>query len=201
MVEARLSRKQSSRRRRHQILDAALRCFLQHGVDATTIEQIRSTSGASLGSIYHHFQNKEDIALAVYAEAIEGYHDQVLASLRAHHAAREGIVAMVCAHLDWVTSNPARSLYLTRVEMADASGPGAARIAEILRRFFEAVEAWFEPLVERGEIVRVDPGLYVPLALGPTASFARHWLAHRLDLQLDHVAETLGDAAWKALKT
>src|ERR1700692_544606 len=117
------SRKQASGYRKHEILDAALRCFLKHGVEATTIEQIRQASGASLGSIYHHFGSKEAIALAVYAGAVQEYQAHVLQQLRAANSAQAGVRAMVTAHLEWNEANANLSLYLTRVEMADASRP------------------------------------------------------------------------------
>ena len=38
------------RSRKDEILQAALACFTDFGVDATTIEMIRDRSGASIGS-------------------------------------------------------------------------------------------------------------------------------------------------------
>lgn len=48
--------------RRATILKAALGCFIGQGVEATTIDDIRRASGSSIGSLYHHFGNKEGIA-------------------------------------------------------------------------------------------------------------------------------------------
>jgi AcrR family transcriptional regulator len=194
------SRKQASGYRKHEILDAALGCFLQHGIEATTIEQIRLASGASLGSIYHHFGSKEAIALAVYAGAVQEYQAHVLNSMRAATSAQAGVQAMVAAHLEWTAANANLSLYLTRVEMADGSRPTVGRIAELLQTFFQAVYDWFQPFIAAGEIRRAAPALYVPLILGPTSSFARHWLAHRLTLDMNEVAETLAESAWNSLR-
>lgn len=44
--------------RRREILDAALACFVENGLVATTIEEIRLAAGASIGSLYHHFASK-----------------------------------------------------------------------------------------------------------------------------------------------
>jgi AcrR family transcriptional regulator len=194
------TREEATGARRQQILDAALDCFLKQGVEATTIEQIRLASGASLGSIYHHFGSKEAIALAVYSEAIREYHASVLGRLREQTTAREGIRAAVAAHLEWVQANPDRSLYLTRIEMADQSGPIAERIAEILQKYFQAVYEWLRPFVERGEVIQAPAALYIPLLHGPASNFARHWLAHRLTLDMNPVIDLLADAAWNSLR-
>ena len=52
--------------RKQEILQAALACFTEFGVEATTIEMIRDRSGASIGSVYHHFGNRERIIAALY---------------------------------------------------------------------------------------------------------------------------------------
>jgi AcrR family transcriptional regulator len=44
--------------RKQEILDAALRGFAEKGLAGTTVEEVRRRSGASVGSIYHHFGDK-----------------------------------------------------------------------------------------------------------------------------------------------
>ena len=50
--------------RRKAILEAALKSFSTKGFTETTMEDIKRLSGASTGSIYHHFENKEMLAQA-----------------------------------------------------------------------------------------------------------------------------------------
>lgn len=46
---------------KQRILDSAKACFLEQGYKKTTIRQIVQRSGLLIGSIYHYFENKEDI--------------------------------------------------------------------------------------------------------------------------------------------
>ncbi len=194
------SRKSSSRRRR-EILDAALRCFLQQGFHATTIEQIRDTSGVSHGSIYHHFGSKAAIALALYEEGMHDYRETVLSRLTRQATAEQGIRAIVEAHLEWTANDPARSLYLTRVASADVAGETAARIDAVNREFFHAVGGWLAPFAERGTIMAAVPELSVALILGPAAHLCRHWLAGRVTGDLLSFSNELANAAWQAMRT
>jgi AcrR family transcriptional regulator len=187
--------------RRRQILDAALNCFLEQGFESTTIEQIRQASGASHGSIYHHFGNKEAIALALYTEGMHEYQADILARLAGQTTTRGGIRAVISGHLEWTAAHPDRALFLTRVGMADASKEASAHIAEVNQEFFRAVHDWLRPFITAGEIILVPAVLYVPLILGPTTHFARHWLAHRMALDMSEVAETFATIAWKSLTT
>jgi AcrR family transcriptional regulator len=187
--------------RRQRILEAALRCFLEQGFDGTTMDQIRRASGASHGSIYHHFGSKEAIALSLYVDGLHEYHARVYAALRQQTTAREGIRAIIRAHLASVAADPHRSLFLTRMDLADTTEETAGGIAEVNQEFFRAISEWLKPYLDRGEVIRVPASLYVPLVLGPTAHFCRHWLAQRMALDMDEVAETFAAAAWKSLTT
>lgn len=47
--------------KREQILAGARRCFLQHGFDATSMNDITAESGVSKGTLYVYFEDKEDL--------------------------------------------------------------------------------------------------------------------------------------------
>jgi AcrR family transcriptional regulator len=51
---------------RVRILDAATDVFAAHGFTAATMADIVDHSGASIGSIYHHFGGKKELFLAIF---------------------------------------------------------------------------------------------------------------------------------------
>jgi AcrR family transcriptional regulator len=55
---------------REAILVAALELFLQHGVATTRVEDIATRAGVGKGSVYLHFQTKEELFGVVVAEGI-----------------------------------------------------------------------------------------------------------------------------------
>ena len=57
-------RPEATTARREAILAAALRLFTKKGYSDTSIHDLRMTSGASVGSIYHHFGGKAGVAAA-----------------------------------------------------------------------------------------------------------------------------------------
>ena len=52
--------------RRAQIIEAALGCFSERGYHATTMDDLVTASGLSKGSLYWHFDSKEDVFLASF---------------------------------------------------------------------------------------------------------------------------------------
>ena len=51
------------RRREQEILDVALKLFLESGEDSVTVEMIAATVGIGKGTIYKHFKSKAEIYL------------------------------------------------------------------------------------------------------------------------------------------
>lgn len=62
--------------RRAQILDAAITCFADKGYYGTSIDDIAALTLLSKGAIYHHFQSKRDIFLALLEEWSAGLLDR-----------------------------------------------------------------------------------------------------------------------------
>ena len=58
-------------RRRHEILEAARRCFARHGYEGATVARLEEETGLSRGAIFNYFESKEElfIELAVQDSA------------------------------------------------------------------------------------------------------------------------------------
>jgi AcrR family transcriptional regulator len=64
-----------------RILDAATEVFATRGFAAATMADVVASSGASIGSIYHHFGGKSELFLAIFeqmADAVDRRIDSVL---------------------------------------------------------------------------------------------------------------------------
>jgi AcrR family transcriptional regulator len=185
--------------RRAAILDAALDAFTAHGVAGASIEDIRARSGASVGSIYHHFGDKDGIAGALYLDGLRDYQRGFLTSLAQASTTKEGIEGGVHHHVAWIDEHRdlARFLLLGR----DARVVGAAEppLRALNGQFFAAVRKWMRPRVLAGELRELEPELMTALWIGPSQDLARHWLAGRIRVSLTDAAPVLADAAWRSL--
>lgn len=50
--------------KRHQILEAAQRCFYEQGITATGVDAIAAAADVSKRTLYNHFPSKDDLLLA-----------------------------------------------------------------------------------------------------------------------------------------
>jgi AcrR family transcriptional regulator len=58
---------------RDRLLDAAEEKFRRHGYKRTTIEDITTLAGTGKGSLYLHFESKQDVYLAVVRRSLERF--------------------------------------------------------------------------------------------------------------------------------
>ena len=56
---------------RQRLLAVALDLFAEHGVSGTSLQMIADRLGVTKAAVYHQFQNKDDIVLAVIDPALE----------------------------------------------------------------------------------------------------------------------------------
>jgi AcrR family transcriptional regulator len=196
-------RTHASRARHQTILQAALKLFLEKGFGATTLDQILDLSKASVGSFYHHFQSKVEVAAALYLETLETYQTAFLNELQRHRDARSGIEGTVRHHLRWTVRNPEKATYLTHCREPEVTEASEARAQGLNRAFFTRTGAWLLEQVQCGKVRRLSQPLYHALWMGPSDEFTRLWLLgpEPRDIRQFAKAENLlATTAWENMK-
>ena len=97
---------------RDRILAAALKLFVEQGYFNTNIPDLSRESQCSVGSIYHTFKNKEEVASALYAEGIKAFRNALLHSVQNVADPKEAIKSVVKAFLHFSEVNRQLSKYL-----------------------------------------------------------------------------------------
>lgn len=185
--------------RRTEILDAALACYVKLGWSATTIADVRAESGASTGSIYHHFGSKEGVGAALYAELLRRYREPLLERLERTRSARGFVRGLVLHHLDWSAEHPDWARFLNDMRGSEAVATHEAELRESTRRFFALLVRRIDGYIEAGEIVKMPRSIYASVIMGPAHDVVRHWLRGRINLELGEVRTPLANAAWRAV--
>jgi AcrR family transcriptional regulator len=184
--------------RRAEILDAALASFAERGYAATTIADLRRRSGASVGSIYHRFGDKEGVAAELYLECLADYQRGVAEVLRRDPGAEQGIKGLVRHHLRWVESSPRRAAFL--FDRREAEAGAAEQVRELNLELLALVREWLRPHVAAGRIRRMPLQLLYVIVIGPSQEYARHWLRDPERGPIRRAERPLADAAWNAVR-
>ena len=183
---------------RQQILQAALACFDEKSYEATTIAAICKASGASNGSLFHHFGSKEGLAAALFLSALESYHDALILNLAEKSKLEDGLRHMVSCHIRWVVEHRQEAKFLFEQSRAQwmSSIKGAQKSEN--QRFALAINTWRKPLIDAGELSDEDRAIFFSQVIGPAQLLARMWLSGSRDDDLREHIDTLSDYAIRA---
>ncbi|MFH3733541.1 TetR/AcrR family transcriptional regulator, partial [Acinetobacter baumannii] len=81
-------------------------CFLEHGIEATSIEMIRAKSETSVGAVYHHFKNKEGVVAALFFSALDDQTALRDEYLKQAKTLQEVVFGLIHSYVDWVSEQP-----------------------------------------------------------------------------------------------
>jgi AcrR family transcriptional regulator len=156
--------------KRRRILDAALACFDEKGVAGTTIEDICAAADLRVGSIYHHFQGKDDVFDHLAREAMANYLAGVVGALNGGSSVQDSLKRLVALHVRWVEERPALTRLMLQWEEVERGRPsGRAHY----QQYSEAIGAWLRREARARRIRRMEPDLYSALLMGPLMEYAR----------------------------
>lgn len=93
-----------------QILDAAEQVFVEQGVGAATMQMIAERAGASMGSLYHFFPNKDAVVEALgarYADAVRDTNQKAMPLEQVHLPAEQLFQRILQAQVKLIERTPA----------------------------------------------------------------------------------------------
>ncbi|MGH2585562.1 MAG: TetR/AcrR family transcriptional regulator, partial [Dehalococcoidia bacterium] len=164
---------------RGAILAAALELFSSRGYEATTIEDVRDASGASTGSIYHHFGSKQALAAELFLEGLAGYQAEVLDVLGQHTEAEAGVRALVHHYLAWTRKHRTLARFILTTRAPDVREATDPKVQELNQRFWMETRAWRDARIASGQLRNLPADIYRSVVLGPAEAYARRWLTGR----------------------
>jgi AcrR family transcriptional regulator len=161
--------REKRRRRRVEILHAALRAFRAKGYHATTLDDIAHQLGVRKTALYHYFPDKEAILFACHRESLAEL-SAILKGAQTRESAGEQLAYVIREHVRVMTDTLEGSPLAFEVT---ALSPERQRDVIAARdRYEHALRRMIESGIAAGEFRRVDPKIAVFAILG-----AINWIA------------------------
>lgn len=133
-----------------RIIKETASVFNKKGFVGTTLSDMEAATGLTKGSIYNNFENKDEVALAVFDYNLKKVNDLIQKEMDKHHSAKEQLLSYVKIYGANVSDSPFTSggcpILNTAVE-ADDTHP------LLKKRASNAVTAWMNKvanLIEKG---------------------------------------------------
>lgn len=169
-----LSKSEATRRK---VLDAAAHAFLHRGYEATTLQEIAQAAGMQAGSLYYHFDSKEQLLEAVFdigMRRVVSAAREAVAALPADAPFADKLRAAVAAHLELLLGQADYTSANIRI-FGQAPESVQARQLELREAYGEWWRALFEEGRARGEL-RADLDLsLVRMLLFGAMNWAIEW--------------------------
>lgn len=158
------------RRRRREILQAALRAFRRRGYQQTTLADIAAQLGIRSTALYHYFPDKEAILYACHREALEDLEHLLGEALRRPAVAPERLRVIISEHVRVMTDTLEGSPLA--LDTTSLSPSHAAEVIARRDRYESAVRAVIEQGIADGVFRAVDAKVAAFVIFG-----AINWIA------------------------
>lgn len=186
---------------RDRVLKAALKLFVEQGYFNTNVPDISKLSKCSVGSIYHHFLNKEEIASQLYSDGITQFRAHLSAAIEKDHSLEQTVKALVVAFLDFAEGHPllARYVWLARHDeflSQSLSKPTMVGFDSLGRHLTRTIKS----AIRNKEIGNMSAEVVWSILFGIPLGFMTDWLDGYTKMRPTEAAPELSRAAWAALK-
>jgi len=155
--------------KRQQILDGAIRTFLQHGYEGTGMNQVADASGVTKQTIYSHFGDKEGLFTAIVEELTEFHGQEPLCELSSDATPEEALKSLGQRFLR--RQKDPRYLALLRVMIGESERfPELARLfsRKVIARGMDGFKTYIK---QHPELGIDDPDLTARVFVGSLVNF------------------------------
>ncbi len=124
-------------RTRNALLESAARGLSRYGYGDLVLERVAADAGYTRGALYHLFEDKEDLALAVVAWVNETWVEEVGESVRDETDPVATLLALARGHAVYCRRDVARVRIMLAAEFAGRDHPVGRAVERALESFIE----------------------------------------------------------------
>lgn len=141
--------KRSGKDSKEKILKAALKVFSEYGYKGASIRMIANTAEISVGGVYLHFKNKEELYLTLIREKFGDLLGMVWKAIKGINDPIEAITTFIKMHIEYAKSH--KELILTQ-----GREQGFTFGIKMKKEFFEKQRSIVEHIIRKG----IDSGSF-----------------------------------------
>lgn len=173
-------------KRRKELIEIAAEMFCREGYERTTVRMLAEAMGIKSGSLFHHFNDKQEMLCAVIESGMTHALDVAEKALLQSHSPRDRLTALAQAHLTTLLDD--RNAHVVAIyEWRSLSEPSRAHLINLRDRYEALWRAEIEACLAAG-LLRGEPSLLRHLALG-----ALNWTVQWYDAQGEKSPESLAE--------
>lgn len=190
-----------TRDKRQRIMDAGLRLFVQQGYFNTNIPRLAAAAGVSVGTIYHYFRSKEDLAAALFVHNIGVYREHMLGALGGAASVEARVKIAVRETLVFIERSPdvARFLFFARHD--EFINRDNTHLRPVDRdELNKYMHKFLREGMHDGLLRKIPMQAAIATLLGIPFRYGQLWLEGAYKARPTLMGENLAECAWDALR-
>jgi AcrR family transcriptional regulator len=202
-VEKAKSEKTKVKKTKENILDAAAALFSKHGYNGTALRDIADALEMKAGSLYYHFDSKEQLVLEILTIGLENIIDTVIRrveELPENSSSKEILVAAAKGHLGALLEKG--DYTSTSIRNYGQMPVAVQKEGRIIRDRYESMwRKWLVKAQERGDIKASVDLKILRLSILGALNRTLAWYSKKGDLSIDEIAEIQVGFVWDGIAT
>ena len=187
--------------RQNQIIQESIQLIAEKGIQGLTIKNISKAIGISEPAIYRHFENKDDIILAIISTMKQNTEEE-LSHVDENNPTIDKIKKMIQGHTDRFIKNPS----LTAIIFSEEIFNNNSILAKPIRIMMKLNQNKLIAMIEKGQAsgdVRVDiqAEQISLMVIGSFRFLVSKWHIMNFDFDLKNDVNEMLNAIEKVLKT
>lgn len=174
---------------RKKLERCALTLFVEKGVSATTIKDIAHKAGVAEGTLYRHYESKDELAQHLFTSAYETFTQEIKKLAFVKPTIAQKIEAMVKFFCEKYDEDPILFNYLLLVQHTQVKTSHEKDI-----NAHENMVALFNDAIKKKEVKKKDPHVYASIVLGIVLQCALSRVYGRIKRSMLEDAEDLVEA-------
>ena len=143
-----------ARRTRKRLKKAALDVFSEKAIDAATVEEITEKADVGKGTLYQHFEDKEEIVVKLVEEAVEHLIERIRSYDRAPETLEDMLEHLLNAHYEFSVDSKEEFILLFQGKLLlRLQSETLDELEEPYLRYLEEIENQVSPYLSP----RIDP--------------------------------------------
>src|ERR1044071_688560 len=180
--------------KRQQIHEAAMKLFVEKGIEGTTTREIAEAAKAGEGTMFRHYKSKEDLAWHLFDENLSRFVKELEDVVQKEAATRQKLGTLIAKCYELFETDRTLASYLLLSEHT-----AARRMPADYKTPFTILLGLVEQGQGRGELRPMDPVVAASLVFGAVLRVPLSKIYGRVQRDLRELADEVTGACWKMI--
>ncbi|SFF02361.1 TetR/AcrR family transcriptional regulator [Sunxiuqinia elliptica] len=183
--------------KRQQILETALKLFVENGFHATPTSMIAKEAGVATGTLFHHFKTKEELINTLYLETKEILIQALTKQVNEQDTLKSKFRQVFYNAINWAISHPDHQFFYSQYSYSPFISTLTRELG--LQRFHVIQELLKEG--QENDILKAIPiGLMIDTAQGTLDGITNYLMEHPEKIDDREFTEQAFSMFWDVLK-